>query len=83
MQFTLTGFLVWHTYGLLNSSMAPELSYQNLFLLFSPKPDDLLVGEAASYFIMNAMKDEMKIPENIILSSSISAIGKFLPALEV
>lgn len=66
---------------LLNSSMAPELSYQNLFLLFSPKPDNLLAGEAASYFIMNAMKGE--IPENIILSSSLFAIGRVLPGLEV
>lgn len=77
----MTGFLVWHRYGLLNSPMAPEPSYQNLFHLFSPKPEDLLAGEAASYFIMNAMKGE--IPENIILSSTFFGISRILPLLEV
>lgn len=61
--------------------MAPELSSQNLFLLFSPKPDDLLAGEAASYFIMNAMKGE--IPDNIMISSTFLGISRILPLLEV
>lgn len=61
--------------------MAPELSYQNLCLLFFPKPDVLLAGEAASYFIMNAMKGE--IPDNVILSSTFLGISRILPLLEV